>query len=83
MCTALGVFGAGGVGVFNVATDPRWRGRGYGGAVTAAVLSDAREAGAPRARLQSSALGYRLYERLGFHTVEWWPCWTAPPAPST
>lgn len=58
------------VGVFNVATVPEFRGRGYGGAVTARLVADGFAAGASLACLQSSAEGYPMYERLGFETIE-------------
>ncbi len=63
------------VGIFNVATLPEHQRRGYGGAVTARAVADGVAAGADWAWLQSSAVGYPVYERLGFRTVEDWRCW--------
>lgn len=63
------------VGVFNVATPPRHRRQGFGGALTAAALKEAFDAGARWAWLQSSAAGYRVYQRIGFQTVEGWALW--------
>lgn len=62
-------------GVFNVATPAAERGHGYGSAVTAATVLAAFDAGAHGAYLQSSPMGYRVYERLGFTTVERWRQW--------
>jgi ribosomal protein S18 acetylase RimI-like enzyme len=55
--------------VFFVNTDPEWRGQGVGTAMTAAALNAAADAGAGRALLDASALGYSIYERLGFTAV--------------
>ncbi|MGI8331847.1 GNAT family N-acetyltransferase [Actinomadura scrupuli] len=60
------------IGVFNIATPPRHRRRGYGRAVTEAILRDGFAAGARSAFLQASDEGYSLYESLGFRTVETW-----------
>lgn len=56
-------------GVFFVNTDPAWRGRGVGTAMTAAALRAAATAGAERACLDASALGLSLYQRLGFESA--------------
>jgi GNAT superfamily N-acetyltransferase len=56
-------------GVFFVNTDPSWRGRGVGTAMTAAALRAAAAAGAERACLDASALGLSIYQRLGFASV--------------
>jgi GNAT superfamily N-acetyltransferase len=56
-------------GVYFVNTDPAWRGRGVGTAMTAAALRDARAAGAERAYLDASAQGLSIYLRLGFEPV--------------
>jgi Acetyltransferase (GNAT) family len=73
--TALGVTRGDHVAVFNVATPELHRHRGYGAAITARVVADGLAAGASWAWLQSSAAGYRVYEALGFETVERWRCW--------
>ncbi|MGO9583822.1 MAG: hypothetical protein ACLP36_13570 [Acidimicrobiales bacterium] len=44
--------------------------------MTARVASDGLAAGAKWAWLQSSPEGYRVYERLGFRTLERWDFWT-------
>jgi ribosomal protein S18 acetylase RimI-like enzyme len=79
--TGLGATGDGAVGVFNIATPPAFRRRGYGAAVTVRVVEDGLRDGAGWAWLQSSDAGYGVYERLGFRTVETWECWIkAPPS---
>lgn len=65
----------GGVGIFNIATIRRFRGRGFGSAVTARVLADAAADGATWAWLQSTADGYGVYERLGFRSTGSWQRW--------
>ena len=65
------------VGIFNIATPPEHRGRGFGAAVTARAVADGLANGAQWAFLQSSPAGYGIYRRLGFRTVERWACWTA------
>lgn len=75
--TALAVRDGEHVGIFNVATPPHHRGRGYGAAITAFATLDAVSDGAAGAWLQSSAVGLSVYERLGFRTLEHWPCWVA------
>lgn len=62
-------------GVFNVATPPAYRGHGYAAALTARATSDGLAKGAEWAWLQSSAAGHGVYQKLGFRTVESWPCW--------
>jgi len=67
--TAL-VIGGGAIGVYNVATLPQHQRKGYGETVMRHALADARrEHAIPRTILQSTAAGYRLYERMGFRTV--------------
>jgi ribosomal protein S18 acetylase RimI-like enzyme len=63
------------VGIFNIATPPACRRRGYGAAVTARAVADGVAAGAKWAWLQSSPAGYQVYQRLGFRTTENWRCW--------
>jgi GNAT superfamily N-acetyltransferase len=57
------------VGVFNVATPPSRRGRGYGTALTAAAARGG-EPGPELAWLQASEPGEPVYRRMGFRTVE-------------
>jgi ribosomal protein S18 acetylase RimI-like enzyme len=67
------------VGIFDVATPERYRGRGYGSAVTAHAALDGFESGAAYAYLQSSPMGFKIYERLGFETLEVWSVWVSVP----
>ena len=78
VATALGVTIDGMTGVFNVATEPEQRGRGYGAALTARVLRDGFEGGAKLAFLQSSVIGHGVYRRLGFREVEEYLLLTRP-----
>ena len=73
--TAFGAVRRGMCGVFNVATPAAERGHGYGGAITAATVLAALTNGARGAFLQSSPMGYPVYERLGFVTAESWRQW--------
>jgi ribosomal protein S18 acetylase RimI-like enzyme len=73
--TAVGVTVGDCVGVFNVATPDQHRRRGYGATITARVVEDGFADGARWAWLQSSPSGYRVYEALGFRTLERWLSW--------
>jgi len=73
--TGIGVTMGPFVGVINITTTRPDRGRGYGAAITARVVSDGLSAGASWAWLQSSPDGYRVYERLGFRIAESWQAW--------
>jgi ribosomal protein S18 acetylase RimI-like enzyme len=55
--------------VYLVNTDPAWRRRGIGRAMTAAALHAARESGARRGSLDSTEAGLSIYRRLGFEAV--------------
>jgi N-acetylglutamate synthase len=79
--TGLGVSLGAYVAIFNIATPPEHRRRGYGAAVTARAIVDGLAAGAQWSWLQSSAEGFKVYERLGFRTIEAWPCWITQDAP--
>jgi len=73
--TGVGMLTDGWLGVFNIATPPTHTRRGYGGAVTARIVSDGLAAGAQASYLQSSNAGYGVYQQLGFRTVEEWSIW--------
>src|SRR5436309_796111 len=58
------------VGIFNVATPPGHRRRGYGGAITAHAVHAAFAEGADLAWLQTTEIGEPVYRSLGFRHVE-------------
>lgn len=57
------------IGVYNIATIPSARGRGYGAAMTERVAADGAAAGCDVAILQASDMGFPIYERMGYRTV--------------
>jgi ribosomal protein S18 acetylase RimI-like enzyme len=73
--TCSAIESAGHVGLIAIATEDRFRRRGYGAAVASRAVSDAFHAGAARAFLHSSPMGFRLYEALGFRTLERLTVW--------
>jgi GNAT superfamily N-acetyltransferase len=56
-------------GVYNICVTEAFRRQGIGEAMSWAVLRAGRDTGAEVGVLQSTALGYPLYERMGFETV--------------
>lgn len=73
--TGVGLRTGDSVGVFNVATPPSSRRRGYGSRLTAHIVREARSDGAQWSWLQSSAIGKPVYEGLGYRTVAEWELW--------
>ena len=69
VATSLAVTAEGVVTLFNVATAPEARRRGYGAAMTMAPALAARSQGVAVAALQSTEAGFPVYERLGYRTV--------------
>lgn len=67
--TSLGYVRGDAVGIFDVATPPEHRRKGYGASVTAQAVAAGFDAGASFAYLQSSEMGLPVYEALGFRTV--------------
>ncbi len=64
-------------GIYAVGTAPAWRRQGLGGALMRHLLAEGAADGARTATLQSTRMGRRLYESLGFVAVgryeEWVP----------
>jgi predicted GNAT family acetyltransferase len=70
VATAATVTSDGVVGLYNIATAPGQRGRGFAEALTRHAAGAALAATGPLPLvLQSTSLGLRMYERLGFRTV--------------
>ncbi len=70
VATAATVISEHEIGVYNIATLPDFRARGYGEAMLRRAVSQARaRSGRKPLVLQSTRQGLRLYERLGFSTV--------------
>lgn len=82
VATAHGITLGDVVGVFAIGTVPSHRGRGYGAALTAAAVEGGFRDGARSALLQASELGFPVYERMGFETVDVWPVWVSAPVQS-
>jgi ribosomal protein S18 acetylase RimI-like enzyme len=70
VATAATVVSHGVIGVYNVATAPDERGKGYAEAMTRQAIAEAaRQSGLTRVILQATTQGERLYRRLGFREV--------------
>lgn len=67
--TGVGVRTGRTIGLYDISTVPEARGRGYGAAVTQRVADDGRKEGCDIAALQASAMGFPVYQRLGYRTV--------------
>ncbi len=62
---------AGGIaGIWDVSTPPAFRGHGYGGAITLALLQTARERGYQQAWVWSSEMGKAVYSKIGFVAID-------------
>jgi len=73
--TALSIMSGSFGGIFNVATLPKHRHKGYGTELTKAAIVGGRDLGASSAVLMASPMGRQLYQKLGFHTLEEWEIW--------
>jgi ribosomal protein S18 acetylase RimI-like enzyme len=70
VATAATVASADVTGIYNVATAPEHRRRGYGEAITRHAIDAAVREGDPgRLVLQSTSLGQRIYLRMGFEPI--------------
>jgi ribosomal protein S18 acetylase RimI-like enzyme len=70
VATAASVPSGSTIGLYNVATAPEFRERGYAEAITRSTIEVAlRENGASQLVLQSTAQALTLYERMGFEAV--------------
>lgn len=70
VATAASIRSDGNLGIYNVATAPEFRGRGYGEAITRyAIQAGAGEGNVNRVVLQSTSQGQGIYERMGFRPV--------------
>ncbi|GIK66321.1 MAG: hypothetical protein BroJett018_41150 [Chloroflexota bacterium] len=67
--TASIYLGAGVAGLYDVVTMPEVRERGIGSALCTMALQTVRDMGYRYAVLQSSKMGYRIYQRLGFEEI--------------
>lgn len=76
VASSLGLLHERSITVFNVATLPEHRGRGYGATMTNEAVLGGKERGCEVAFLQSSAMGLSLYQRLGFRTIVEYDQWT-------
>jgi GNAT superfamily N-acetyltransferase len=64
-------------GIYAVETEPAWRGKGLATALMRHVMAEAAAGGAHTATLQSTRMGRRLYESLGFVAVGRYEEWVS------
>lgn len=76
--TSLLLLGGGMAGIYCVTTLEKARRMGIGRASTMATLWDARRIGYRFATLQSSQMGYKIYQDLGFQEVCTFALYTLP-----
>jgi ribosomal protein S18 acetylase RimI-like enzyme len=81
VCTSSGFLGDGVVGIYCVGTLADARRHGAGARITRAAIDAGVARGADLAFLQSSKLGYRVYEGLGFRPVGTSTLYVPPAAP--
>jgi ribosomal protein S18 acetylase RimI-like enzyme len=69
-------------GIYSVATPAEFRGRGFAASITAVATNHLFTLGASEVVLQSSKLGFGVYERLGFSVYDQYERFTISPPPS-
>ncbi len=79
VAASLGFIDHRSISVFNVATIEKHRGKGYGAAMTMRAVIDGRDRDCEVAFLQSTEMGYSVYERLGFETIFDYDLWQVAP----
>jgi ribosomal protein S18 acetylase RimI-like enzyme len=67
--SGLGVRTGRTIGIYNIATVESARRQGHGAAMTMRIIDDGAADGVDVAILQSSDMGFRMYQGIGFHTV--------------
>lgn len=66
--------------IMSMATDPRWRGRGYARAVFARLMERFTADGVPRVSLHASRYGLPLYRSFGFREPHYPELYSPKPA---
>jgi GNAT superfamily N-acetyltransferase len=79
--TGVGIVSGRTIGIYNVATIPSARKRGFGTAITHRIAADGEAAGCDVAALQASNMGRPVYEQLGYRTVAEYDGWIDPVEP--
>ncbi len=69
VATSCLFLGGGAAGIYSVSTLPEARGKGIGAALTLQPLLDARDMGYHIGTLQSSDMGFKIYQKLGFRSI--------------
>jgi hypothetical protein len=59
-------------GVYNVGTPAEFRNRGHGERATRAAVAEGVRRGCTTTTLQASAMGFPIYERMGYRTLTTW-----------
>lgn len=65
---SLGFISDGVMGIYNIATMPEFRRKGYGRLMTIDLILRGTKAKVKGSTLQSSEMGKRVYEKLGFES---------------
>lgn len=78
--TSLGVTFGGYTGIFNIATVPGFRGRGFAATVTTRAVADGLAAGSTWCWLEATPAAVNVYQRIGFRALEARQYWVSGPA---